>query len=452
MSSVQVRIPAHAWAELRRVFSSSVVGREPMAFGLVSSAVTARERLVLVREIVVPPDDAFMSSDGHGARWKGAYTIELLNRALSEGRGLIIFHSHGEVPAVRLSADDRQSAAVLLPKFQQIAPDRPHGSIVFGDRCAAGLLIMPGEREMTDAFSVRCFSRTMVTVPEEGTPDELLLLRRQPLAANPAVTRCLARARVAVVGLSGGGSQVVPQLAALGVGTIVGIDPQRIDASNAFATSRIGWLDVLLRRWKTRVARDRAWWVDRRTRFLGVRARVPDQEALDAVKAADVVVGCVNNMHARADLMELCWRYCIPYIDIGLRVSVTSPWASSDPAPISGVFGNAFVAIPGGACMWCTEFLTRAKLDAETGGMGRSYLRDGGGEKDAWVLSFNGLLASQAVSEVLQLLVGYAPSERDRTYRRFDGFAATMTECIVKRSSRCETCGHVLAAGDPVWA
>jgi hypothetical protein len=157
-------------------------------------------------------------------------------------------------------------------------------------------------------------------------------------------------------------------------------------------------------------------------------------------------------MHARADLMELCWRYCIPYIDIGLSVIVTSPWESPSPAPITGVFGNVFVAIPGGACMWCTEFVTSAKLDAETGGMGRSYLRDGNGEKDAWVLSFNGVLASQAVSEVLQLLVGYAPTGQDRTYRRFDGFAATMTECVVRRSSRCQACAHVLAAGDPVWA
>lgn len=451
MSNVQVRIPAHVWADLRRVFSRPVAGREPMAFGLVSSALTSRHRLVLVREIVVPPESAFMPSGGHGARWTGAYTIELLNRALSENRGLVIFHSHGDVAVVALSSDDRESASTLLPKFQQIAPDRPHGSIVFGNRCAAGLIILPGDREMTEQFSVRCFSETIVTMPEHGSPDELLLHRRQPLAANPAVTRRLADATVAVVGLSGGGSQVVPQLAAMGIGTIIGVDPQRVDASNAFATSRIGWLDVLLRRWKTDVARDRAWWANRRTRFVGVRASLPEQAAIDAVKAADIVVGCVNNMHARADLMDLCWRYCVPYADIGLRVTVTSPWDAHGPAPISGVFGNIFVAVPGGPCMWCTEFLTKSKLDAETGGMGRSYLRDGSGEKNAWVLSFNGVLASQAAGEVLQLLVGYSPSGQDRTYRRFDGLAATMTECIVRRSARCEACAHVLAAGDPLW-
>ncbi len=434
------------------MFASSVVGREPMAFGLVSSAVTSRERLVLVREIVVPPEDAFMPSDGHGARWKGAYTIELLNRALSQNRGIVIFHSHGDVPAVALSRDDRDSASVLLPKFHQIAPDRPHGSIVFGDRCAAGLLILPGEREMTDSFAVRCFSETMVTMPEEISSEELLLLRRQALAANPALSRCLAGATVAVVGLSGGGTQVVPQLAALGVGTIIGVDPQRIDASNAFASSQIGWLDILLRRWKTNVARVRVWWTNRRVRFIGVRERLPEQNVIDAVKTADIVIGCVNNMHARADLMELCWRYCIPYVDIGLRVTVMSPWTSPGPAPITGVHGNIFVAIPGRACMWCTDFLTTAKLDEETGGMGRSYLRDSNGEKDAWVLSFNGVLASQAVSEALQLLLGYSPSSQDRTYRRFDGFASTMTECIVRRRAHCQVCTHVLAAGDPVWA
>jgi hypothetical protein len=149
--------------------------------------------------------------------------------------------------------------------------------------------------------------------------------------------------------------------------------------------------------------------------------------------------------------MELCWRYCIPYVDIGLAIPVETPWDSPGPPPISGIHGNMFVGVPGGACLWCTEFLTQAKLDGETGGRGRSYVRDASGDKNVCVLSFNGVLASQAVSEVLQLLVGFAPAGTQRTYRRFDGFAGTLTECRVRRSPRCQLCNNVLALGDPVW-
>jgi hypothetical protein len=291
----------------------------------------------------------------------------------------------------------------------------------------------------------------MITSPRPGTKDELLLLERQPIAANHIVKRILGDTTVAVVGLSGGGSQVVPQLTALGIGTILGIDNQRVERGNLHATSQFGWLDVTLGRRKTNVAKSGAWWVNRRSRFIAVNARVPEPAALDAVKVADVVVGCVNNLHARADLMELCWRYCIPYVDIGLSATVKQPWDKSGPPPLTGLPGNLFVGVPGGACMWCTEFLTKEKLDAETDGRGRSYLRDGK-DQDAYVLSFNGLLASQAVSEVVQLMVGYAPGDSQRTYRRFDGMSGSMLECIVQRKAGCELCNSVLAVGDLLWS
>jgi hypothetical protein len=238
----------------------------------------------------------------------------------------------------------------------------------------------------------------------------------------------------------------------LGIGTIIGIDNQRVERGNLYATTQFGWLDAALGRRKTNVAKTGAWWVNRRSRFIAVDARVPEPAALDALKAADVVVGCVNNLHARADLMELCWRYCIPYVDIGLSATVKQPWDEPGPPPLTGLPGNVFVGVPGGACMWCTEFLTRAKLDAETDGRGRSYLRDQGNDQDAYVLTFNGLLASQAASEVLQLLIGYAPGDSERSYRRFDGMSGTMLECSVRRNPKCELCNSALAAGDLVWS
>src|SRR5207248_1453805 len=144
---------------------------------------------------------------------------------------------------------------------------------------------------------------------------------RQPIAANKVVERILRDTTVAVIGLSGGGSQVAPQLAALGIGTIIGIDNQRVERGNLFATSRFGWPDVALSRRKTSVAKTAVWWVNRRSRFIAVNARVPEAAAIDAIKSADIALGCVNNLHARSDVMELCWRYCIPYVDIGFVVT-----------------------------------------------------------------------------------------------------------------------------------
>jgi len=58
--------------------------------------------------------------------------------------------------------------------------------------------------------------------------------------------------------------------------------------------------------------------------------------------------------------------------------------------------------------MWCSGFLSKEKLDAQLKGPNRNYFENRGGE--AQVVSLNGLVASQAVTEVLQLLTGFGGS------------------------------------------
>ena len=141
------------------------------------------------------------------------------------------------------------------------------------------------------------------------------------------------------------------------------------------------------------------------------------------------MVGCVNNYHARADLNEIALRYCIPYVDIGLRLRTDSA------DQLTGVPGQRTTVLPGGACMWCTEFLTDVKLKDETGGLGRSYL-EGPNDRDAFVSSFNGVLASEAATEVLRLLTGVGGGRDMRL--QYDGLEGTLQPLFVK--SRFRNC------------
>ena len=165
------------------------------------------------------------------------------------------------------------------------------------------------------------------------------------------------------------------------------------------------------------------------------------------LKRSDAIVGSVN-LHARADLNEIAWRYCIPYVDIGLASSVDER-SRAEIKPLSGISGNIFTALPGGPCLWCTGFVSKEKLDLETGGRGRSYLRTADGA-NVFVAPFNGTLASEAAAEVLRLLVGI---RRRTEFRKiYDGFSGTLLECIVRKRRDCELCGRSLALGDPVWS
>lgn len=448
MNDIQVRIPADIvpklLAEIHRPGR-----REPVVFGLASHAQTATRDLILLRELVVPPESAFLPSSGHGARWSGAYNIELLNRALAKQLGIIIFHAHGHSHNVRMSGDDLTSADALLPRFQLVFPERPHGSIVFGEESVDGVLLMPNASKTTNRFNVRMIDGHRIhTWPlPKATVADRLLLQHQPLTVSPLLRALLRNVVVAVVGISGGGSQVVAHLAALGVGEIIAIDNQHADESNRFATPNLGWLDALLNLRKVTSAKFRAWLVNRQVKFTAVPFRLPEKPALEALKRADIIIGCVNNLHARADLMELAWRYCVPYIDIGLRL-ITKDNADTDPKPLVVFPGNLFTALPGMACLWCTDFLTKAKLGAETGGLGRSYLKDPS-NRDALVSCFNGTLAAEAVSEALRLITGLDTRREQR--RQYDGFTGTLLQMSSNRNQNCPRCAVDLAAGDPVW-
>ena len=450
MSDLQVRVPSNLTTRLLEEIHRPGPP-EAVVFGFASHARTENRDLVLLRDIFVPPASAFLPSEGHGARWTGAFNIELANRALERNLGIFIFHAHGAARSVSLSSDDLASARQLLPRFQLLLPQRPHGSIVFGSDSAAGLILCPGRDVEHSEFSVRLIEeRRIRTWPlPDATLDDARLFHQQPITVGPLLRKILRGATVAVVGLSGGGSQAVAQLAAVGIGEIIAIDDQRAEGSNRTATPNLGWLEAFSAMHKVTAARWRCWLIDRRVRYVGVKALVPQDPAVQALKRADIIVGCVNNLHARADLNEIAWRYCIPYLDVGLGVTTDqSEVGGEQPPRLTGIPGNLCCAVPGGPCLWCTEFVTRAKLDGETGGLGRSYLQNSRGY-EALVAPFNSILAGEAVAEVVRLLTGVGAHRELR--RQYDGLTGTMHQLLVKRSSRCELCNTTLAVGDPTW-
>jgi hypothetical protein len=149
----------------------------------------------------------------------------------------------------------------------------------------------------------------------------------------------------------------------------------------------------------------------------------------------------VDTLQARSDIQEISQRYLIPYIDIGLLII-------SDLNSQS-IGGNVLSLIPGKLCMWCIGFLSDQKLAVENGGRPRSYFQ--GTTKQAQVVTFNGLLASAAMNEVLHLVTGYRQNDDSVTIKKFDGGTGTLEDWVVNNHPGCAKCKAQVAAGDPVW-
>jgi hypothetical protein len=113
--------------------------------------------------------------------------------------------------------------------------------------------------------------------------------------------------------------------------------------------------------------------------------------------------------------------------------------------------------------MWCCGFLSKEKLDAELAGLNRNYFENRAGE--AQVVSLNGVVASQAVTEVLQLLTGFGgtglrPADvaladqpsLQRGFRKLDGVRGTLDDWGAARRPDCTFCRSTLAASVVAWA
>lgn len=442
----ELRLAAGASAKLRTELSHTGA-HEPVAFGLARQAFIAGRPVLLVRDILTLPPTAFVRTSAHGAKWRGGAMRSILNEAMARQSGIVIFHPHPHAGAVDLSGDDRRSARELLPVFQNLVPEQPHASVVVGHDHAACLLLLPDDREYDGPLSLRWLGSILDSFPPPPFSAGESVARefhRQEMLIGAAGQRRLRRARVAVVGLGGGGSHAVQQLAHMGLGEIIGIDDDRVEDTNRGRLIGMTWWDSWFwRRRKIDVMRRMVRRINRHVRFTGIPYPLPDQRAIDAVKNADIVIGCLDTLHARADLQDLAWRFLIPYIDIGLLIR---PPVDGNPLTIGG---HVATLVPGHFCLWCIDALTRSKLDAETDGRPRSYIK--GAAEQAQVVSMNGVLASQAVSEVLQLVTGYAPIDPQLTFKKFDGLDGTLRKWAVKPRVTCDTCCHVLAAGDALW-
>jgi hypothetical protein len=238
--------------------------------------------------------------------------------------------------------------------------------------------------------------------------------RQSFLGANSA--ELFRDASVATVGLGGGGSHIVQQLAHVGIGRMLLFDPDRIEASNLNRLIGGTSADVDSQAPKVEIARRVALSInpDVDVRTYAVRWQL----AAEALREADIIVSCVDSYSGRQDLEVTARRFLIPLIDIGMDVHEVDG--------IAHMSGQVIASLPGGPCLRCLGFLTNETLRQEADLYGSA-----GGRPQ--VVCAIGVLASIAVGLVVQLLTDWQHRDFTAEYLHFDG-----NRSVVTRSPRLE--------------
>jgi hypothetical protein len=242
---------------------------------------------------------------------------------------------------------------------------------------------------------------------------------------------------VGVVGLGGGGSHIVQQLAHVGFQNFVLYDGDTISDSNL--NRLVGGTEDDVQKGERKIAI-----AERMIRSLQPHANVdahPQRWQEDPVplRSCDLIFGCVDSLSERRELEMNTRRYLIPYIDIGLEVRHVAP----EPPVMAG---QVILSMPDHSCLTRMGLLTEQGLAAEAVQYGDAGPRP-------QVVWGNGVLASLAVDIAVDLITGWTQILRTPIYLVYEANSGSVS--LSKRLDylSTDTCSHfsLEQVGDVVW-
>src|SRR5262249_33599918 len=157
-----------------------------------------------------------------------------LQEAAARGMAVVKIHSHPGGLRSFSEIDDQADSDLFSSIDSWVDDGLPHASaIMLPDGTMFGRAALPGGgfralELIAVAGDVLHFWRP--GTDRAGSEDEALIRHRQLF--GDGTLRRLQRLLVAVIGCSGTGSIVVEQLARLGVGTLLLVDPDRVERKN----------------------------------------------------------------------------------------------------------------------------------------------------------------------------------------------------------------------------
>jgi hypothetical protein len=382
-----------------------------------------------------------------------------------DGLGYLAIHCHGGSDRVAFSSDDLTSHERGYPALLDIIGDGlPVGALVFASRAVAGDLWLPdGQRvELDHARLLGSPIRELRAAPPAATATDPTFDRQSRLFGDRGQA-VLREQKVGVVGAGGAGSLIVEDLARIGVGHLVVIDPERIEISNLprIVGSRRRdartWLTragrpAILRRLGERLATPKVKIAERvakqanpEIRFEAVRDDITREAVAEKLVACDYIFLAADSGQARLVVNAMVHQYLIPGVQVGAKVQL------GDVGEVVDIFSVVRPLDPGAGCLWCNGLISPARLQEEalTPEQRRQqrYVDDADVHAPS-VLTLNAVAASHAVNDYMLKAVGLAEASKEATWMRVHPAAADPLDRIVSETPRRDpTCPECSGTG-----
>lgn len=411
---------------------------------------------LLVRELV-PVGDADFPPGEHGYRQTPPLFIaQHAGRAGELGLAYLSVHNHpGASDRIGFSHDDLAAHKRLFPHLLDLTAGTPVGGLVLGSRSAAGEIWMP-RAEPTELDSLCVIGPHLAhqtAEPRQHQTATAPRFDRQARLFGDVGQNILARMRVGVIGVGGGGSMIVEQLAHLGVGEIVGVDHDIVKPHNLSRIVGVTPRDARSRVKKVEVARRLCERIDPDIRFTAIDGDIADLDVASRLVDLDFLFLATDTITSRLVFNAIVHRFLVPGIQIGAKVELRS-----GSTEIEEVYVAVRPVLPDKGCLQCAGLIDPIRLQQEAATAeeraAQNYL--GTAEViDPSVVTLNGIAAANAVNTMLFVAVGLADPGllEHRLFFPRDGSIMTVS---ARRDDECPWCARAphsaYAAGDPLDA
>jgi molybdopterin/thiamine biosynthesis adenylyltransferase len=454
--AVSLRVPEHLMKQLN---GHLFPGDDDEHGAVIAASVvdTSRGIRLLAHKLFLAEDGADYVPGRFG--YRALTSIFVMNCALEcaeLGMSYLAVHCHGGNDRVEFSTTDMQSHDRGYQAILDILDGPPAGALVFAKQAVAGDIWFPDGRRAELAS---------LTIP--GRP--LRVLRAAPLSRPAGVDgrydrqarlfgdrgqQVLAQLKVGVIGAGGAGSLIIEQLARLGVGELVVIDPDRIEASNlsrvvgsrrrdtrpVLTHRALGNLAQRLAQFRTskvKIARRVAVEANPGIQIVGHLADIVDSDVAEQLVDCDYIFLAADSMQARFVFNALAHQYLVPGCQMGAKAQV-----NSDTGTIVDLFCICRPVTPGSGCLWCNGLISPAKLQEEATSPDQlrrqRYVPDDGVHAPS-VITLNAVAASMATNDFLMSVMGLL-SDRTLTWTRHDPRSGEYFDEIPRRDATCSEC------------
>jgi len=385
-------------------------GFEAVAVALCGRRRSKARHCLTVQSIVPIPYDECKVRTPDRATWSTKRLVPILEVASKKDLGILKIHSHPGGYEFFSPVDDASDQDLFNSVFGWTDSCFPHASAVMlpqGRMFARGIL-PDGSFQGIDSILVPGDDLHFWTSARNGALPSFAKRHAQLFGAG--TTRRLREMSAAVIGCSGTGSPVVEQLARLGLGRLVLVDPDRVEEKNLNRIVNASREDAYLRRPKVEVMARAIAAMGFGTELEIIADDLATPRAIRAVAECDVLFGCMDGVEGRHLLNRLAAYYVLPYFDLGVKLE------ADGHGSVDEACGAVHYVKPDGATLLDRKVYTLAQLKAE--GLRRTdpaayreqvkagYIHGVAEDRPA-VISINMQIASQAVNEFLARLHPY---------------------------------------------